>query len=82
MKKISESNTTSSKFFEIHLPIFKIESDKPYYDFSEGKTTLDKFLARVVTPYLLATSIIHRAKMNSSARTTVDIKCRQRIRIR
>jgi hypothetical protein len=30
-KKNSDSNTTSSKFFEIHLPIFKIESDKPSY---------------------------------------------------
>jgi hypothetical protein len=35
-KKFSEQTTTSSKFFEICQPVFKIESDNGLYVFSEG----------------------------------------------
>jgi hypothetical protein len=50
IKIFKEQTTTSSKFFKICPPIFKIESDNRHYDFSEGKTALDSQMAQPVAP--------------------------------
>jgi hypothetical protein len=53
LKNFSPTTTTSSKFFQNHLPIFKIESDKRYYGFLailRVDSPRQNFLARPVTP--------------------------------